>query len=97
MAAKLAFILLLSTLNTSLLRQHKNRADQSGPIRQREAWVPIDRAHTGASQKNVLLTSFAVLTLRAILKIKIATWRMTSRMDILAWMNTKRASDDHRS
>ena len=68
MTAKLALILLLSTLRTPLLRQHRNRADQSGPIRQREAWVPIDRSHTDASQKHVLLTSFAVLTLRAILK-----------------------------
>ena len=76
MAAKLAFVLLLSTLNTSLLSQHKTRADQSGPIQQRDAWVPVDRAHLDASQKNVLLTSFAVLTLRAILKAQ--NWYMAN-------------------
>ena len=66
MTAKLAFVLLLSTLITPLLRKHNNKADQSGPIRQRKAWIPIDSAHTDASWKSVLVTSFVVLTLRTI-------------------------------
>ena len=68
MAAKLAFILLLSTLRTPLLRQHKNRAYQSVPIRQREAWVPIDSEYTITSYNNALITHWTLLTLRAILK-----------------------------
>ena len=66
MTAKLAFVFLLSTLITPLLRKHNNKADQSGPIRQRKAWIPIDSAHTDASWKSVLVTSFVVLTLRTI-------------------------------
>ena len=68
MTAKLAFILLLSTLRTPLLRQHKNRAYQSVPIRQREAWVPVDSEYTITSYNNALITHWTLLTLRTIFK-----------------------------